>query len=109
MKSAVQLTLELDCDTSPTKTSRLAKKHGGKALKITTYCLFWVQRPPHIGQQCLCTGGDYWEQCPDFKRCLQNKPVPRKKFLAPRKDQDWYGTKTNRPTAQRIYSGRDIY
>lgn len=53
----------------------LSVKFGGNALGLKTYCLYYVSRPLYIWDNLLCAGmKDFWLPCPDFKRCLKNKP-----------------------------------
>ena len=54
----------------------LSALHGGITVCGKFYCRLYRFRPQHIDERWLCTGGNGWDQCPDYYRCEKNRPKP---------------------------------
>jgi len=55
---------------------KLSHKEGGHA-NVKSYCRFYLKRPLHLQQMCICAGDMYNPPCVDLFWCL-NKPFHEK-------------------------------
>lgn len=76
--------------------ARLSVAHGGYA-EVRTYCLFFRYRPQKLFKQGLCTGEGIWAPCPDYPRCLSNKPRKCAPVDVLRQEDESDGQETDTP------------
>lgn len=53
----------------------LSRRRGG-ASACAGYCLYYKERPQQLCS-ILCAGGMGWRPCPDYHRCIRNRPPPQ--------------------------------